>query len=72
MYQERERKRWGNPPYWWMAVTPDKYELPIAVCDTAEDLAAAMGVSQSAIFTSIIKGLSGRNRRWRVIKIRRE
>ena len=33
----------------WMAVTPDKYELPIAVADTGKELAKILGVTESNI-----------------------
>ncbi len=31
--------------YIWLAVTQDEYELPVAVADTAEELAAMVGTS---------------------------
>ena len=33
----------------WMAVTPDKYEFPMAIEASAKDLAARMGVSKTCI-----------------------
>lgn len=36
--------------YVWMAVTPDEYELPIAVADSALELAQMMGTTETAIF----------------------
>lgn len=33
----------------WLAVTPDKYELPIAVADTQQKLADMLGVTSSTI-----------------------
>ena len=34
----------------WMATTPDNLELPIAVCDTAEELAKVLGTNKMAIY----------------------
>ena len=38
--------------YIWMRVTRDKYELPVAVADTAEELARIVGVNPHTIFKS--------------------
>ena len=35
----------GKQKYLWLYVTPDKYELPIYVCDTAKELAEKRNVS---------------------------
>lgn len=35
----------------WLAVTPDKYELPIAHARTAGELANIMGVKESTILS---------------------
>lgn len=37
----------------WMAVTPDKYELPVAVADSAEELGKKLGKTANAIYSSI-------------------
>lgn len=40
----------------WMAVTTDKYELPIAVADTADELAKLVGVAnRNLIYSSMCK-----------------
>lgn len=33
----------------WMAVTPDIYELPLAIADTAKSLAKMLGVTESNV-----------------------
>ena len=38
--------------YLWMYVTPDKYELPVYVCDTARELAEKRNVSVSTVKTA--------------------
>lgn len=53
----------------YMAVTPDKYELPLAVCDTARELGALFGVSANLIQSSISKNQSGRNRGYKFVKV---
>lgn len=40
----------------WMAVTPDKYELPICVAETAELLGRYMGISKQAIIIRANRG----------------
>ncbi|MDU4882967.1 aspartyl-phosphate phosphatase Spo0E family protein [uncultured Clostridium sp.] len=36
----------------WMAVTPDKFELPIVVKDTARELAEYLGISAETVYKS--------------------
>ena len=40
----------GN--YLWIKVSNDKYELPLAVGDTAQELANLCGTTKNAIITS--------------------
>ena len=37
----------------WLMVTKDKYQLPLAVADTAEELAQMVGVKPSTIIKSV-------------------
>lgn len=37
----------------WLAVTKDKYELPLAVADSAAELGAQIGKSRTAIYDAI-------------------
>ena len=53
----------------YMAVTSDKYELPLAVCDTARELGALFGVSANLIQSSISKNLSGKNKGFKFVKV---
>ena len=41
--------------YIWMEVTPDKYELPVAVADSLGALAKLRGVTPAAISHSVHK-----------------
>ena len=45
--------------YLWMAVTADKYELPLCVERTAKDLAIKLGMSENGVHKSAFSGLSG-------------
>lgn len=42
----------GKHKYLWLYVTPDKYELPVYVCDTARELAEKRNVSVSTVKTA--------------------
>ena len=46
----------GKPKqkYLWLYVTPDRYELPIYLCDTAQELADKRGVSVSTVKTAAL------------------
>ena len=39
----------------WMEITNDEYELPVAVADTATELAKLRGVSRSGIHSAMLK-----------------
>jgi ribosomal protein L7Ae-like RNA K-turn-binding protein len=45
----------------WMAVTADKYELPIAVADTGLELGRMLGISSSAITHAMKRGYGKRH-----------
>ena len=47
-----EWKKKGLKPL-YLLVTKDKYQLPLAVADTAEELAQIVGVSAPTIFKSL-------------------
>ena len=46
--------------YLWVAVEADEYELPLAVCDTAQQLGDLYGLHKARIYDSIRKENSGR------------
>ena len=37
----------------WLKVTNDKYELPVAVADSASELAQLLGIKKNNIFSAI-------------------
>jgi len=43
----------------YMKTTKDKYELPIAVADSAKELAYLLGMSVGSIYSSISKKIPG-------------
>lgn len=53
----------------YMAVTPDKYELPITVENTLFDLAEMFGTTSSTILTSISRNKSGKRRGAKFVKV---
>lgn len=44
----------------YMAVTPDKLELPLAVGNTATELAKTLKIKEDTIFTGISRNYSGK------------
>jgi ribosomal protein L7Ae-like RNA K-turn-binding protein len=55
--------------YLWLAVTPDQYELPLAVVDTAEQLGALYGLSRDSVASMVCKGASGKRTGRKFIKV---
>lgn len=53
----------------YMAVTPDEFELPLAVCKTARELGEKFGVSESVVYSSITKKLSGKTNGRKFIRV---
>lgn len=53
----------------YMAVTPDKYELPITVESTLFDLAEMFGTTPATIATSISRNKSGKRRGAKFVKV---
>ena len=53
-----------------MAVTADRYELPLAVAETSAELARLLGISQSTVLSQALRRSSGRNSGRRIVKVR--
>ena len=53
----------------YMAVTADKYELPLIVEDSISKLAAKTGISVHTIRTSIDRNQSGHRRGFKFVKV---
>lgn len=57
--------------YYWLCVEADEYELPLAVADTARELAEMCGTTAHNVETFVSKNSSGRDNGFKYIKIRR-
>ena len=53
----------------WMAVTPDKYELPVAVADTALELGRMLGLKGNAVSKIYCEHNKGMYHKWTQYKI---
>lgn len=58
--------------YIWLAVDADAYELPIAVADTAEELANILGVTRNTVLVTALRGHNGAISGRRIYKLRKE
>lgn len=56
--------------YIWLAVEADKYELPLAVAETATELGEMVGVSWHTIRNCIYKGYAGEQSGRKYMKVR--
>lgn len=55
--------------YIWLAVTPDEYELPIAVADSAGSLARILKVPEYRVRNNWTNRRSGKNNGQKIIRI---
>ena len=55
--------------YLWLAVEADKYELPIAVADSARELGEMMGSNKHNVETFVCKQSSGKFNGFKYIKV---
>lgn len=53
----------------WMEVTRDRYELPVAVADSATELAKMAGVKPQSIMEHTCKAARGKIKRQRFVKV---
>ena len=56
----------------WMMISKDKYELPIAVADTASELAKIVGKTKNHIQSEVSHYEHGRLKRPRFVRVRLE
>lgn len=52
-----------------LAVTPDKYELPLYVADTVREMARVVGMRENNVSSLIIKQRSGKKSGYRFLRI---
>lgn len=62
----------GIAKYIWMAVTPDEYELPLAIADTAKELAELVGISTETVKSNTCRHNSGNMSGRKFVKVPRE
>lgn len=55
--------------YLWLAVTPDKYELPIAVADSAMELSRMLGSKNNLVSKQYCQHKKGNFKKWTKYKI---
>lgn len=56
----------------WLAVTPDQYELPIAVADTAKELSKMLGLKPHAVtelYYKHNKGVCKQYEKYKIVKV---
>lgn len=53
----------------WMAVTKDKYELPIAVAETALSLALKMGTKKNVVESVVSKWEHGKQKKTPYVRV---
>ncbi|MDD4564800.1 MAG: hypothetical protein PHE79_04915 [Eubacteriales bacterium] len=53
----------------YLAVTPDRYELPIAVCQSADELGQCLGVEGKTILKNLCRKESGKRRGYKLMRI---
>lgn len=58
--------------YYYMAVTPDKYELPLAVEEQLYLLAIKLGMTNAAVKSAIDHKRSGKLNKVKIVKIEQE
>lgn len=53
----------------YLAVTPDRYELPLAVCLDAYELGRCLGISGRSVLQSMGRKQSGTKRGYNLVRI---
>lgn len=66
MSQKRRPKR---KKVLYMAVTPDQYELPLAVADTAAELGQMFGKTKGLVLSSISHNRDGRHTGMKFVRV---
>lgn len=56
--------------YYWIAVTADKYELPLAVADNSRLLAEMLGVHQGTVQALEARGRTGERTGRKIVKVK--
>jgi len=62
----------GKRNLFYMAVTPDEYELPICVRKTSREIAEVFGVTSNCVKSSISHGKSGKTSERKFVRVELE
>lgn len=54
----------------WLAVTADKYELPVMIADSVNELSERLGISKSVIMKAKADGRASRKYKLRFERVR--
>ena len=57
--------------YIYMMVSGDKYQLPLCVADSAEELEEKVGVKKGTIYSSVLRWEKGQTKKTKYIRILR-
>lgn len=62
-----------NHDYIWMKVTPDKYEFPLLIADSAQELAELMGLKVDTIRTQEMRhrNEAGCKRKYKIVRVKK-
>ena len=55
--------------YIWMAVTPDEYETPLAIADSARELGDILGISHETVMTNECRHTDGSLSGRKIVKV---
>lgn len=70
MRTKQKKNKEGEPEVLWVATTPDKYEIPICVCDSQKDLAEHLGVTVSNISHLVKRKRRSNRSKYYIYKVR--
>ena len=72
MKTKQKKNKEKEPRVFWVATTPDRYEIPICVCDSQKDLAERLGVTVSNISHLVKRRRRSNRSKYFIYKVRNE
>lgn len=67
--KKKEKPKEPEHQYVWMMVSNDKYELPVAVADSVEELADIVGRKRNTIESAISRHKNGKIKKTKFVKV---
>ena len=67
---KQKKNKEKEPRILWIAVTPDRYELPIYICDSQKDLAERLGTTVSNVSHLVKRKRRSSRGKYYVYKVR--